>query len=310
MPSPSVYTPPALMNAFTPPVPPIPPEHRASTTSPIADVFSTSNRQIVDASEKPLPQSPGIREREDLDEKSIVFVDKKAPLPLTPSKPVDDFHTIKRRSMSVGDADVHVVSPSTPSYPRTPEPKKKDDHGRWDDTTLHGILDDFKGELLQLEVSNSSLDLRDPSTPKRQCSLRSRADSLRRGVKITTSPLLLDKLETEEPEETGSFQAAIIPPRTSSLQTPLRSGSGSNRIGSPRIANSSPAVRSPSAGLAARDASKLQVLHRSTASSSEPSLVPVADPHFCEYMDSSLVRSQLDRKNAQYLLPGGVHSKI
>ena len=295
MPASSVYTPPALMNAFTPPVPPIPAEHRTLTTSPIADVFSTSNRQLVDASEKPLPQSPEIREREDLDEKSIVFVDKKAPLPLTPSKPVEDTHTIKRRSMSVGNADLHVVSPSTPSYPRTPEPKKKDEHGRWDDTTLHGILDDFKGELSQLDpVSGSSLDLRDPSTPQRQSTLRSKADSLRRGAKIPTSPLLLDKPETEEPEETGSPQPAIIPPRTSSLQTPLRSGS--NGIGSPRFANSSPAVRSPSAGLAARDTSKLRGLHRSTASSSEPSLVPIADPQFCEYMDSSLVRCSLTAK--------------
>jgi PH/SEC7 domain-containing protein len=292
VPSPSVYTSLALMNAFTPPVPPIPAEHRTSTTSPIADVFSTPNRQLVDPTEKPLPQSPEIREREDLDEKSIVFVDKnkKASLPLAPSKPVGDAHITKRRSMSVGDADLHVVPPSTPSYPRTPEPKKKDDHGRWDDTTLHGILDDFKGELLQLDpVSGSSLDLRDPSTPQRQSSLRSRADSLRQGVKIPTPPLLLDKPETEEPEESGAFQPAIIPPRTSSLQTPLRSGS--NKIGSPRTANSSPAVRSPSAGLAARDTSKLRVLHRSTASSSEPSLVPVADPNFCEFMDSSLVRS-------------------
>jgi len=278
------------MNAFTPPVPAIPAEHRTLTTSPIADVFSTSNRQLVDASEKPLPQSPEIREREDLDEKSIVFVDKKAALPLAPSKPVEDLHTTKRRSMSVGDADLHVASPSTPSYHRTPEAKKKDDHGRWDDTILHGILDDFKGELLQLDpVSGSSLDLRDPSTPQRQSSLRARADSLRRGVKIPTSPLLLDKPEMEEPGGAGPFQPAIIPPRTSSLQTPLRSGS--NRIGSPRIANSSPAVRSPSAGLAARDTSKLRALHRSTASSSEPSLVPVADPHFCECMGSSSVRS-------------------
>lgn len=308
LPSSSTYTPPALMNAFTPPVPPIPAEHRSPTTSPIADVFSTSNRQLVDASEKPLPQSPGIREREDLDEKSIVFVDKKAPLPLTPLKPVEDTHTIKRRSMSVGNADLNLVSPSTPSYPRTPEPKKKDDPGRWDDSTLHGILDDFKGELSQLDpVSGSSLDLRDPSTPQRQSTLRSKAGSLRREVNIPTSPLLLDKSETEEPEETGALQPAIIPPRTSSLQT----RPGSNGIGSPRIANSSPAVRSPSAGLGARDTSKLRVLHRSTASSSEPSLVPVADPQFLStprrssQQDLTGKEVTLTRFSSSALSPGG-----
>ena len=81
-------------------------------------------------------------------------------------------------------------------------------------------------------------------------------------VKTPTSPLLLHKPETEEPGETGLFQPAIIPPPTSSSKTPL--WSRSNGIGSP--------VKSPSAGLATRDTSKLRVLHRSTASSSEHSL--------------------------------------
>ncbi|EKM80935.1 hypothetical protein AGABI1DRAFT_83872, partial [Agaricus bisporus var. burnettii JB137-S8] len=39
----------------------------------------------------------------------------------------------------------------------------------WEDTTFHNIIDQFKGELSQLESnSNTTLDLQDPSTPARQ----------------------------------------------------------------------------------------------------------------------------------------------
>ncbi|KAJ2931496.1 hypothetical protein H1R20_g5601, partial [Candolleomyces eurysporus] len=183
----------SVFDAFPPPVPPLPNEHRSTSTSPIADVFSTSNRPHLDTS-KPLPtivtsmgNSPSHHapHTDDGDDKSMVFVDKSSIPPPTPSKlpetPVSAV-TLKRRSLSVGQADLKVPSVAASTMralPKTPtreeeEPQRRPDTASTDDS-LHGFLNEFRGQLSQLDPiasQNPTLDLRDPSTPARQMAYR------------------------------------------------------------------------------------------------------------------------------------------
>ncbi|TFK44669.1 hypothetical protein BDQ12DRAFT_29737 [Crucibulum laeve] len=247
------YLPNSLENTFTPPVPPLPSEHhQLPVRSPIADVFSSSPRPPDQT--KPLPpimSSPAMRESDDADERSMVFIDK-VPLFAPPDVPakaaeIPDIGTVKRRSMSVGDVDSKKSSTSVVTTSQTDVGQLKLE-GQWDDSTLHGILDDFK-----VKISTS------PTTSTRE---------------FTSPPASPPQLEPE------ATLPAIVPPRSSSLQTPVRptiaGSSRSNRqstsplmsrIGAP--SNSTP--QSP------RDTNRLRVLHRSSASSSEPSLVPIGD---------------------------------
>jgi hypothetical protein len=80
---------------------------------------------------------------------------------------------------------------------------------------------------------------------------------------------------------TSTEAPPIVPPRSSSL-TPTRSGSGSSQPSSPRAAaikyTPNP-VSSPNgythAHSTSRDSARLRLQHRSSASSSEPSLIPI-----------------------------------
>jgi PH/SEC7 domain-containing protein len=307
------------MNAFIPPpVPVLPTEHRSPVTSPIADVFSTSPR-VGDAkkglpSRKPLPpiigHSPSsYREGEGVD-RSMVFVEKKTALPpLPPPSPSTSTPiAMKRRSASVSGADtgspILQTPANSPNLPKTPNNRRvsNDHHSR--DNTLHGILDVFNGELSTLDpFSGASLELKDPSTPSRQLSSQTtHPDGLflssrdiqgnRLENKKAASPpsLSLDPFITAgshsetDLEPAVTAPSAIVPPRSSSLNTPARYSIGSPaHASSSRQLNNTP-LRSrsgPPATLVVQSqnnsGNRLRVLHRSTASSSEPSLIPPPD---------------------------------
>ncbi|KDR75929.1 hypothetical protein GALMADRAFT_515159 [Galerina marginata CBS 339.88] len=227
----------SLMNAFTPPVPTIPPEHRSPGTSPIADVFSTTIPRTPESrrplpSRKPLPPIASMRMGSEDVEKP--YADKPSPLPPIPSPSPP---TSKRRSMSVSDKDMKLVM-----SPRT-EPENT-------------LLDVFKGELSTLD-SGASLDLQNkPSAVE---------DDL-------FSP------------------SAIIPPRSSSLQLSAKSPTGSATAASahatssrlspsitPSRSRSGPPTAFPAQSPRDGNSSRLKVLHRPTASNSEPSLVSAID---------------------------------
>ncbi|KAF8993676.1 hypothetical protein BDQ17DRAFT_1401548 [Cyathus striatus] len=304
----STYPPKSLIDPFTPPVPPLPAEHQKS---PIADVFSSPPR-LPDTA-KPLPPisaSPSMRDSDDIDEMSMVFVERIPSNPVETSEKSNVFDTVtatKRRSMSVSDIDLRKLASPVPANPlmRSAEAQKEGDGDPpWDDTTLSGILKEFKGQLSQLDpVSSSTLDLRDPSTPSRRAAYRSKTDpdilSSRPSQEQQLEPRRsqstpAQSLEPIDAENTGQIspssephtaQPAIIPPRSSSLQTPVRSPAAGPPSSASRMTNSRQAISplktrlSPSSANAhsPRDTNRLRVLHRSTASSSEPSLIPIGD---------------------------------
>ncbi|CDO69361.1 hypothetical protein BN946_scf184961.g3 [Trametes cinnabarina] len=222
----------------------------------------------------------------------------------------------KRRSMSVSDAELKKVmaAGASPSPLRmSTDTKALDSSPGWG-SRLEGIMSQFKGELLHLEPISTSLDLHDPTTPsKRPLAPRSHSDSITplsssSGSRPTPKAAVSLPPDLGTPAVTlqtanggeealvnaGSSTAAsspvegpIVPLRTSSLSTPLRARAGSNagnltrgtnlkfgprspppRAGGPSLHH----VHSPS-----RDANRLRVQHRSTASASEPSLVPDRD---------------------------------
>ncbi|PBK74408.1 hypothetical protein ARMSODRAFT_986341 [Armillaria solidipes] len=278
----------SLFQPLTPPVPPIPSEYQRSTPvgSPIADVFTSSPKESTSGpspsptSSKPLPPIMG---QPDLDDdQSMVLVERMTQTPSpdkTQSKGTAGAFS-KRRSMSVGDVELKrslTTPPEKSPMPKTPEPKRGASAG----DPFGGILNDFKGELSQLESTSNPLDLRDPSTPGRRAAyLRSKTDSLVSSGRSDTSTLKHASLtaptltlQLDEPEESKtSFlsPSPIVPPRTSSLQMPTRSGIGPTSFSSPRGRGSSPLRGTPrSRGL--------RGMHRSTASSSEPSLIPDGD---------------------------------
>ncbi|KIK67463.1 hypothetical protein GYMLUDRAFT_217799 [Collybiopsis luxurians FD-317 M1] len=319
-----------LYDAFVPPVPPLPIGRPTPTGSPIADVFSSSNplRAASPSTSKPLPPIVGAPPEND-DDRSMVFVEKLAP---------SDNATVKgkRRSSSISSTDFHsiVAGSSSSLYPRTPErspsrsPVAENDEAtsrlagsRAEDTTLNGILNDFKGELSQLDpISTSNLDLRDPTTPARRT--RSNTDSSvlsrngggepdsKRTSSILSAPTVTlqppfraydeeanDKLNPPSSAASArrvtSMLSTLDPIHVPSLhspsESPTRASSSSdttnpthNRMTrqnlSPLRTRSGPVESSstygnlPSPGPSS--ARGLRVLHRSTASSSEPSLIP------------------------------------
>jgi PH/SEC7 domain-containing protein len=314
--APSACTAPSLANAFVPPVPPLPVEHqRTPVGSPIAYEFSGS--QHVSNTSKPLPpiaDSHRLRRSDDSDERSIVFVDDV--VEEGTAMPPERSNTIKpnkRRSMSVGEAELKKSATSTPSgCPlRSKFDPRNDTLPHLEDPTLNGILNDFKGELSQLETVSGSLVLQDPSTSRR-AAFRSKTDGLPLLTqnqehpdesspvqKHSPSPTLTLQIPThqlDDPSDRTSVPSSpIIPPRSSSLQ---RSTSRPHSIGSPRgigarhlpsplRSRSGPAVGLSSAS--PRETARLRTLHRSTASSSEPSLVPTGDDaRLCELTQSLL----------------------
>ncbi|TFK25728.1 Sec7 domain GEF [Coprinopsis marcescibilis] len=308
---------PSVFSAFPPPVPPLPSEHRHPSTSPIADVFSTSSKPALDTS-KPLPkitaEQRSMQNTESDDEQIVVVHNKSSippPLPTKAEPPISPVSatTIKRRSHSVSNVDVEVLppSPKVTAQQLLPTDGKRPSTRSSEDSSLHGFLDEFRGQLSQLDPTENVLALHDPSTPARQIAFRSkqgrppnhlpganpshqdpkplspRPDVLPSNASSSTvsskpsSPEIADVFSVPSP-------SVVIPPRSSSLQTtrsPIGSGGPPNsRLNNNRLGVSNLRSNSGPAGMLTpqtRDTNRLRVLHRSTASSSEPSLIPTED---------------------------------
>jgi hypothetical protein len=98
--------------------------------------------------------------------------------------------TSKRRSLSVGDVDIKKPLVNASSLAQ----RSINENPELADTTLHGIINDFKGQLSSLDPTTSApLDLRDPSTPARRLAYR---------VETNGDDLSLDK---SDPSDTNPF---------------------------------------------------------------------------------------------------------
>ncbi|KAL5528345.1 hypothetical protein ACEPAF_7481 [Sanghuangporus sanghuang] len=315
-----------------PPVPPIPQEHRAASTSPIADMY-TSPPATPDVSKPlpaihPSPRVPASSTEEDVTDASATSAIEHAASAVRSSSPERTIKGkapasggAKRRSMSVSEADLKKAMAGSAERIRSSLNKE------WDSGSDHsgsGVIRDFKGELSsQLDsISSTTLDLRDPTTPKRstfdssgaantladargRLQERTQRPSLRMISSSPTTPasgapaLTIDtKINIEDP---------IVPPRSSSLNTPLKTPNTVGPIESirknsikfgPRAQRSDSAsaqsvVSGPPSAVRG-DASRLRVQHRSVASSSEPSLIPARE-------DDNI--SGRDRKRTVRLVP-------
>ena len=317
---------PSLFNSFLPPVPPLPGDLQSTPSlSPLADVFTTP--QPPPQTEKPLPPihaGPMDRASNDSDVSSLVVVDPiyrmKGGTPSPDGRPVErpllgdgkfPGHA-KRRSMSVSDLDVFKLSVESSPAPTLPPKDHTVPDGQVWESSLHGILSDFKGVLSTLDpdTGSSLLDLRDPSkSARRAASSPSFAGQARTSSHLDVKPPVLPpmphptpvvSLPTESssrrdrtlPSKDSLIAEPILPPRKSSLRTPARSRSGSGPhqqqqamgLGSPRVAHPnhvpSPLRYKQYGGhmqSSYRDSSKLRVHHHSTASTSEPSLISTHD---------------------------------
>jgi PH/SEC7 domain-containing protein len=293
------------VKTFAPPTPhhPLPrpplPVPGAPTLSPIADVFSTTlttpstptSPRHGTGARKPLPPGPLPQHTEETEDLLTVVVKKPRALPKIPVSP----SATTRRSLSVPDDDKETASP-TPAVADAVagDHKPKENAAGWEDNSLHGLLDVFKGELSTLDpVSPASLDLRDPSTPARKLSYQSQANDLvlsahenqggdvsERDEGVRSPPISVPATPSRSVEqEDKSAPAAIIPPRSSSLQSPVYSiGSGSHATSSRQASHQLTPLRLGIGPAAAVTPSKhLRAVHRSSASSSEPSLIPSSD---------------------------------
>ncbi|EPQ57047.1 hypothetical protein GLOTRDRAFT_120407 [Gloeophyllum trabeum ATCC 11539] len=331
------------------PVPALPKElRRAQVASPINDVFTESRPSTSDPN-KPLPPISqadllGASAVNESDDHSMVIIDpssahrSRSPSPertiksRTPPAANRSSRHSKRRSMSVGEAELRqaMAQGSTPTTLPTVKDKNSEDGLGWD-TSLYGMLTDFRGELSHLD-SHTSLDLKDPTTPAKRASALARSKTEQANMarasteterphpkQASSWPLRLDTpavtldtpaLDTPtltlepasrshsnplvtSPVHRSSADSANSPSRSGSLASPVRSSSrsGSNPIGArptqsprygPRVARSRDSSLASSllqhAQSSSRDSSRLRSHHKSSASSSEPSLVP-CPPH-------------------------------
>jgi PH and SEC7 domain-containing protein len=277
------------------PRPPLPDERRgAPMLSPIADVFSnTTTTPTIPTSprgtRKPLPPGPVLQQTEETEDLPTVVVKKPRALPKIPVSP----RATTRRSLSIPEADDKVTASPAPAVADAVvgDHKPKENAAGWEDNSLHGLLDVFKGELSTLDpVSPASLDLRDPSTPARKLSYQSQANNLvlsaheneggERDEGVRSPPISVSATASRSVEqEDKSAPAALIPPRSSSLQSPVHSiGSGSHTTSSRQASYQLTPLRLKTGPAAAVIPTKhLRAVHRSSASSSEPSLIPTSD---------------------------------
>jgi PH/SEC7 domain-containing protein len=320
---------PSLFNSFAPPVPPLPGDVQSTPSlSPLADVFTTP--QPPPQSEKPLPPihaGPMDRASNDSDVSSLVVVDPiyrvKGGTPSPDGRAVErpligdgkfPGHA-KRRSMSVSDLDVFKLTVESSPAPTLPPKDHCVPDGHVWESSLHGILSDFKGVLSTLDpdTGSSLLDLRDPSKSSRRVAstplFATTAGQARTSSHLDVKSPILPPLphptpvvslptdsssrrDRTSPSKDSLVAEPIVPPRKSSLRIPARSRSGSGPhqqqqamgLGSPRVVHpkhgSSP-LRYKQYGnqmqSSYRETSKLRVHHHSTASTSEPSLIQTHD---------------------------------
>lgn len=267
--------------------------------------------------EKPLPEinseesSPTFDDSDD--DQSVVLIPPRAARTPSPTATVTHDSTVsgtisqkrnKRRSMSVSDVDLKRVlaaSSSTTPLPRSSGSSESNWH-----STLSGIITDYnlKGEFLQLDRISTSFDLPDTYKSSRRpgSSGRSKSDNAvssnnaetsRAGasssVPVTPSVNIQPESGTEDSPPSSPVKATGHLPRADPLaSSPIRVRSGSGSVPQPRVSGlrygpRSPVNRSAITSMtyipsSTRESSdRLRVQHRSTASSSEPSLIPARD---------------------------------
>ena len=238
----------------------------------------------------------------------------------------------KRRSMSVSDAELKkaMAIGASPSPLRiTTDARALEGSPGWG-MRLEGIMSQFRGELEQLESRSTSLDLRDPTTPsKRPLAPRSQSDTITPLYAPPTNRPVPRTALTAPPEfgtpavtlqtATGGEESlmdagsstpnsaveASVSPTRSYLNIPSRSRTGSNAGSFQRSANLKYGPRSPQVRYGGpslhhvpsvtRESNRLRVQHRSTASASEPSLIPdrdegrVCEPHSVPFPTRTLL---------------------
>ena len=292
-------------DSFPPPVPPVPGK---DLPTPASDVFGDVGAPSLSSSNrlKPLPDirigKEPMRDSQESDSNSIVVVNMPgkddSPMTTPIAREFKDInassskHT-KRRSMSVSDVDVkRTLAQNSPMPPRLKELER----------TSNGWGSSLSGMFArEFPETISPLSLQDPITPiKRLSSSKGKAPALlsdSRHSKIPDSPA---KSPTSIPADTpivniepasivydsplSSPEVAIIPPRSSSLNTPVKITSQMSpslytrspglRYGPRSAAGWSGSMSSGTFNTGSKDSSKLRIHRRSTASNSEPSLVP------------------------------------
>lgn len=205
----------------------------------------------------------------------------------------------KRRSMSVGEVDLKKATTSLAPVPPTPSAHEKpseDSTGL--DSTIRGILSDFKGELSQFDQDTTpltnTLDLRLPSTSsQRPARLRMRSDEPTTSVskpdmrQATSSPTPLMKPNptivayAPDTDEASIRQGSAGPSEVIvSGRSPPHTGTGTRAVSQPQrpfsgAGNRPLGPRSVSSMHTSTEARDRLLAHpRPTAFSSEPSLRP------------------------------------
>ncbi|KAM6502301.1 hypothetical protein JOM56_002278 [Amanita muscaria] len=262
-------------------------ENNRSTTSRTQEMTATISSQSTALSPTrsillPRTSSPVKAD----DENSVVFVD---PPPRSRSKDVlsEQPSSSKRSSTGVENADGKESLSKSSSMADC----RIDDDVALEDITLHGIIDDFKGQLSSLDPTNlATFDLRDPSTPARRLMrpkvnaanlLEAKEDPGGDGFKQSAS--CKEQLQLYNPAESDEngvklvVPSPIVPPRLSSLKIPPRSPVPHTYRARTADDASSPFKTWNEATGITRDTNRSRVMHRPTASNSEPSLVAVGN---------------------------------
>jgi PH and SEC7 domain-containing protein len=299
-----------------PPVPPLP----GDCASPASEAFPTSPllipiRAALDTS-KPLPP---LQSKVNIDDNGILMSNRPpiiehelSPRPSHPSRspemtvrardaivPVRVIGHGKRRSMSVGDADLKKATNPTLAVvsPPTSAPAKCSEDSMGWGSTIRGILSDFKGELSQLDqdpVPTNTLDLQvssaQPQRPRMRSAEPSASTATQSGTgRAASSPRPMLKpnptIVAHAPDTDGvsvGQERVGLPEAIGLLSSPspsLYTGGATRASHSQRPFPSSGirplgprSVSNTHTPLEARD--RLMVHHRPTAFSSEPSLVP------------------------------------
>ena len=261
-----------------------------------------------------------------------------SPRPLSPRKtipthdPTTSVRTMghgKRRSMSVGEVD-HMKTPSSSLTPAIPPPsareKRSEELVGWD-TTMRGILSDFKGELSQFDQdptpATDMLGLRvAPGSSQQQTRSRipgadpSSSVSTRPDIRVATSspphtikPNPTIVAHAPDVDETGVRRGSVdtpdsvVPHRSPQLLagSTIRASSYSQRP-YPSAGNRPLGPRSASSMHPSSEARGRLLAHpRPTAYNSEPSLVPtsansVTPPSALSQQDLSTSPSQQFRQ--------------
>ncbi|KAJ3724450.1 hypothetical protein C8R42DRAFT_604370 [Lentinula raphanica] len=285
-----------------------------SSNSPIADVFSSPSalRPSSPSMSKPLPPiiPPDFEDERSMVFVDKMPIDNSTVKGKRRSMSVSgtDLSSVLA---GVGPGDL-PRTPDRSTSSRSPALENDGDFpgGRAEET----FITDFKGELShQLDlITVSNLDLRDPSTPARRAAFLNSSTNgySRQGGQESNSkhkspmptvtlqpPFRTDETPPEEEEvrpvpqlpsahRVSAMLSTLEPsvnPRALSLQTSFRSSTGPTTTISARTmhrqslsplrSRSGPAEASPHPP-GANNARGLRVIHRSTASSSEPSLIP------------------------------------